>query len=215
MYKKFFITGANCKIGQELIKILPKDSKIYKPSRNELDLENIQKINKYKKKIISSDVIILLHSIIIPKSHLNKSLNEKIKQIKINLLSTIEIIEIALKYNKTAKIFIMGSESGKKGSYDVIYALTKAALHKYIKERRILYSKQQLVGIAPSTIIDGKITIKRKDKKNVTKSIHSNPKKRAIYSSEISKLIYSLIFFNTDYISNTIIDVDGGKFSSM
>ena len=78
---------------------------------------------------------------IIPKHHLNKSSNEKIKQIRINLLSTIEIVEIALKYNKKAKIFIMGSESGKKGSFDIIYALTKAALHKYIEERRILFPK--------------------------------------------------------------------------
>ena len=215
MYKKFFITGANCQIGKELIKILPKESNIFKPSKKELNLENFKINKKVFQTIKTCDVIILLHSMIIPKHHLNKSSNEKIKQIKINLLSTIEIAEIALKYNKKAKIFIMGSESGKKGSYDIIYALTKAALHKYIEERRILFPKQQLVGLAPSTIIDGKITIKRKDKKNVKKSIRFNPKKRGIYSYEISKFIYSLIFFNTDYISNTVIDIDGGKFSRM
>ena len=215
MYKKFFITGSNCQIGKELIKILPKGSNIFKPSKKELNLENFKINRKVFETIKTCDVIILLHSIIIPKHHLNKSSNEKIKQIKINLLSTIEIAEIALKYNKKAKIFIMGSESGKKGSYDIVYALTKAALHKYIKERRILFPNQQLLGLAPSTIIDGKITIKRKDKKNVKKSIRSNPKKRGIYSYEISKFIYSLIFFNTDYISNTVIDIDGGKFSRM
>ena len=42
-----------------------------------------------------------------------------------------------------------------------------------------------------------------------------NPKKRGILSNEISKLIYSLVFFNTDYISNIVIDVNGGKFSRM
>ncbi|MDC1177932.1 hypothetical protein OAT26_01895 [Candidatus Pelagibacter sp.] len=215
MYKKFFITGASCKIGKSFIAMLPKNSTIYNPSKKELNLENIENIKKLKKNIINSDVLVLLHSIIIPKSHLKKNLSEKIKQIKINLLSTLEIVEIALKYNKNAKIFILGSESGKKGSYDIIYSLTKAALHKYIEERKILFPKQQLVGIAPSTIIDGKITLKRKDKENVKKSINLNPKKRGIFSNEISKLIYSLVFFNTDYISNIVIDVNGGKFSRM
>ena len=107
----------------------------------------------------------------------------------------------------------MGSESGRKGSFDIIYALNKAALHKYVEERQIFHPKQQLVGIAPSTIIDGKITIKRKDKKNVIRSIQLNPKKRPIFSFEISNFIYSLIFYNTDYISNTVINIDGGKFS--
>ena len=215
MPKKFLITGANCKIGKSLINLLPNESIIYKPSKKEIDLENITNINKLKKKIINSDVIVLLHSIIIPKQHLKKNLNEKIKQLKVNFLSILEIVEIALKYNKKARIFILGSESGKKGSYDIMYALTKNALHKYIEERQILFPNQQLVGIAPSTIVDGQITLNRKDKRNVKKSISINPKKRGILSSEISKLIYSLIYFNTDYISNTVIDVDGGKFSRM
>ena len=215
MYKKFLITGASCKIGASFIAMLPKSSTIYKPTKQELNLENINQIKRLKRNIINSDVLILLHSVIIPKPHLKKNLTEKIKQLKINLLSTLEITEIALKYNKNAKIFILGSESGKKGSYDIIYALTKAALHKYIEERKILFPGQQLVGIAPSTIIDGKITLERQDKANVKKSINMNPKKRGILSNEISKLIYSLVFFNTDYISNIVIDVNGGKFSRM
>ena len=215
MYKKFFITGASCKIGQCFIEMLPKDSTVFKPSKKEINFENLPDIKKLKKKIISSDVLILMHSIIIPKPHLKKNFAEKIKQLKVNLLSTLEIVEMALKYNKRAKIFILGSESGKKGSYDIMYALTKTALHKYIEERKILFPDQQLVGIAPSTIIDGRITLKRKDKKNLKRSINLNPKKRGIFSNEISRLIYSLVFFNTNYISNVVIDVNGGKFSRM
>tara|TARA_A100000164_G_C21913735_1_gene777080 strand:- start:1079 stop:1726 length:648 start_codon:yes stop_codon:yes gene_type:complete len=215
MYKKFFITGSNSNIGKNFIKLLPKNSIIFKPSKKELNFSNLKKIKKYKNKIIESDVIVLLHSKIIPKLHLKKTETEVINQIRINLLSILEITELALKHNKKARIFILGSESGKKGSFDIVYGLTKTALHKYITERKIFFPKQQLLGIAPSTIVDGKITIRRKDKKNVRKSINLNPKKRGIYSFEISRLIYSLIYFNTDYISNTVIDVDGGKFSRM
>ena len=59
------------------------------------------------------------------------------------------------------------------------------------------------------------MTLRRKDKHNVRKSINNNPKKRGLYSKEISKLIYDLSFSNTDYITNTVINVNGGKFSRM
>tara|TARA_A100001015_G_scaffold227188_1_gene256619 strand:- start:1887 stop:2534 length:648 start_codon:yes stop_codon:yes gene_type:complete len=215
MYKKLFITGSNSLIGKNLIKMMPKSLEIYKPTKKELNLVSLKNLEKIKKKITSSDVIVLLHSSISSKIHLKKTEKEKINQLKVNLLSILEICEIALKYNKKVRIFIMGSESGIKGSFDIIYGLSKSSLHKYIEERKIFYPKQQIVGIAPSTIIDGKITVKRKDKKNVKKSILTNPKKRGIFSIEISKFIYSLIFHNTDYISNTVININGGKFSRM
>jgi hypothetical protein len=137
------------------------------------------------------------------------------KQLNINLLSKIKICEISLKYNHNARIFIVGSESGQKGSFDIVYALSKSSINKYVEERKILHKKQQLICIAPSTIIDGKMTKARKDQKNVKESIKSNPKKRGLYSKEISKLIYDLSFGNTDYITNTIININGGKFSRM
>ena len=59
------------------------------------------------------------------------------------------------------------------------------------------------------------MTIKRKDKKNVKRSIKNNTKKRGLYSKEISKLIYDLSFNNTKYLSNTVVHVNGGKFSRM
>ena len=67
----------------------------------------------------------------------------------------------------------------------------------------------------PSTIIDANMTIKRKDNYNVAKSIKSNPKKRGILSKEVSNLIYSLFFEQTDYLTNAVIKLDGGKFARM
>ena len=109
----------------------------------------------------------------------------------------------------------MGSESGIKGSFDIIYALAKSSLHKYVEERKILKKNQQILCIAPSTIIDSKMTLNRKDLNNVKQSIKLNPKKRGINSKEISKLIFDLSFKNTRYITNTVIKIHGGKFSRM
>ena len=100
-----------------------------------------------------------MHSVINSKKLQYKTQKEINDQININLVSIIEISEIALKYNKKAKILIMGSESGLKGSFDIIYGLTKSGLHKYVEERKIQFKDQQLICLAPSTIIDGGITL--------------------------------------------------------
>ena len=164
MYKNILITGGSTKISFHLKKLIGKKYKIYSPSKKEWNLSNPNfdndKINLIKK----CDKIYIFHSILSNKKHLKKNHKEIYNQLNINLLSTINICEIALSNNKNVQIFILGSESGVKGSYDIIYALTKSSIHKYVEERKIFYKNQQLVCIAPSTIIDGKMTTKRKDK---------------------------------------------------
>ena len=215
MSKQILVTGGSSKIGKEFIKLLPKNIVINNPKRSEWDLSK----NKFNKKqlnlIKKSDKIVILHSKLSSKSHLKKSLKDITNQICINLTSIIRICEIALNTNPKARIIILGSESGLKGSYDIIYALTKSSIHKYVEERKIKYKDQQLLCLAPSTISDGKMSLKRKDKKNVKKSININPKKRGINSKEISIFIYKLLFEITDYVSNTTIHINGGKFSRM
>ena len=214
MPEKILIIGKNSKISKEFIKKI-KNKKIISPSKFDWDMSesdfNNKKINIVKK----VNKILLLQSVLASQDFLKRTEKEIINQININLISVIKICEIALRYNKKVKIIILGSESGIKGSYDIIYGLMKSAIHKYVEERRIKYPKQQLVCIAPSTIIDTKMTLKRNDKKNVIKSIKENPKKRGLRAKEIANLIYNIFYFNTDYITNTVIRVDGGKFSRM
>ena len=215
MYKNILITGGSSKISFYLKKFIPKKYRVFAPSSKDWDFSNLDfnqaQINLIKK----CDRIFLFHSNLSNKKHLLKNEKEIHKQLNINLLSKIKICEISLKYNHKTRIFIIGSESGQKGSFDIVYALSKSSINKYVEERKILHKKQQLICIAPSTIVDGKMTIRRKDQKNVKKSIRNNPKQRGLYSKEISKLIYDLSFGNTDYVTNTVINVNGGKFSRM
>ena len=215
MSKQILVTGGSSKIGKEFVKLLPKNIIIKKPNKIEWDLSKDKFNRKQVNLIKNSDKIVILHSKLSSKSHLKKSFKDITNQICLNLTSIIRICEIALNSNPKARIVILGSESGLKGSYDIIYALTKSSIHKYVEERKIKYKDQQLLCLAPSTISDGKMTLKRKDKKNIKKSIYINPKKRGIKSKEISIFIYKLLFEITDYVSNTTIHINGGKFSRM
>jgi hypothetical protein len=215
MSEKILIIGKNSKIAKEFIKKVSKSKTIIKPSKTEWDMKDIDfdlnKINQIKK----VDKILLLQSVISSTPVLKRKSPDILSQVSINLLSVIKVCEIALQYNRHVKIIILGSESGIKGSFDIIYALTKAAIHKYVEERKIKDSNQQLLCIAPSTIIDANMTVKRKDGHNVARAIKNNPKKRGVLSKEVSNLIYSLFYEQTDYLSNIVIRLDGGKFARM
>ena len=214
MPEKILIIGKNSKIAKEFIKKI-KNKKIISPSKFDWDMSESFYDNKKIKIIKEANKILLLQSVLTAKDFLKRKQNEINNQININLISVIKICEIALRYNKKVKIIILGSESGIKGSYDIVYGLMKSAIHKYVEERRIKHPKQQLVCIAPSTIADTKMTLKRNDKKNIIKSVKNNPKKRGLKAKEIANLIYNIFYYNTDYITNTVIRVDGGKFSRM
>ena len=120
MYKNILITGGSTKISSYLKKLIGRKYKIYSPSKKDWNLSNPNfsqdKINLIKK----CDKIFLFHSILSNKKHLSKNFKEIYQQLNINLLSTINICEIALSNNKNVQIFILGSESGVKGSYDII-----------------------------------------------------------------------------------------------
>jgi NAD(P)-dependent dehydrogenase (short-subunit alcohol dehydrogenase family) len=215
MSEKILIIGKNSNICKEFLKKIPKSKFIFQPTKKNWNMKSIdfdsKKINLIKK----VDKILILQSVISSIPFLKRRSSDIASQVSINLLSVVKICEVALQHNRKVKIIILGSESGIKGSFDIVYSLTKAAIHKYVEERKIKYPAQQLICLAPSTIIDSHMTIERKDKRNVHKSIINNPKKRGILSKEISNLIYTLFYEQTDYISNTVIRIDGGKFARM
>ena len=215
MSEKILIIGKNSKISKEFLKKIPQSKAIFQPSKKQRNMESIDFDSKKIDLIKKADKILLLQSVLSSVPFLKRKSSDIASQVAVNLLSVVKICEIALQNNRQVKIIILGSESGVKGSFDIVYALTKTAIHKYVEERKIKYPKQQLICLAPSTIIDSHMTIKRKDKRNVQKSIMNNPKKRGILSKEVSNLIYTLFYEQTDYISNTVIRIDGGKFARM
>ena len=214
MSKKILIIGKNSNIAKKFIKKISKSSLLAPDKKNWNMLDSDFKKSQIKE-IINSDKILLLQSTISSKDFLKRHHQDIVDQFTINFLSVVKICEIALNNNKNVRIIILGSESGVKGSFDIIYGLMKSAIHKYVEERRIKFPKQQLVCVAPSTIIDANMTLNRKYKHNVKSSILKNPKKRGLKSSEIANLLYDIFYKHTDYISNTVIRVDGGKFARM
>ena len=216
MSGKILITGSNSNIAKNLIKLMPKKNDIQKVRSKDIDFSKLENVKKQKDFFLQFEKIFFFHSKIGTRRIDFNNVDKINESISVNLMSQIFISEYCLQKNRNVKIFFIGSESGIKGSYDIVYGLMKSAIHKYVEERKLLYPKQKIFCIAPSTVIDSKFTKLRKDQKNVFKSISNNPKKRGIYSKEIAEIIFDVMFkkkFN--YLTNTVIRLDGGKFARM
>ena len=216
MPEKILITGSSSNIAKNLLKFIPKKNNVKKIRTKDIDFSKLENVKKKKDFFLQFDKILFFHSIIGTKRIDFKNVDKISESISVNLMSQIFISEYCLQKNKNVKIFFVGSESGVKGSYDIVYGLMKSAIHKYVEERKLLYPKQKIFCIAPSTVIDSKFTKLRKYQKNVAKSVNKNPKKRGIFSKEVGAIMFDIMFKGKcNYLSSTVIHLNGGKFARM
>jgi NAD(P)-dependent dehydrogenase (short-subunit alcohol dehydrogenase family) len=164
---------------------------------------------------LDADRYVLAAGLLRPKRIWQQTDAEIRSSMAVNMLSTVQICELVLNANPNARIVVLGSESGMKGSFDTTYFLAKAALHAYVRERAIGHPGQQLVCVAPSTIGDSGMTQRRADQHNVEKLVGTLPKRRLLTANEIAATIHFLLYGAGSYISNTVIEVNGGKFARM
>jgi short-subunit dehydrogenase len=93
-----------------------------------------------------------------------------IECLAVNTVNVIRLCEHIFDRVDNAAICVVGSESGWKGSYDELYAASKAAVHAYVKTRRVPKRFQQLVAVAPPIIIDAGMTTRRPDFELINRS---------------------------------------------
>lgn len=149
------------------------------------------------------------------KRLLNQTYTEACQSYVWNFLIPMKILEKFNQVDIEFQFIYISSESARKGSFDGNYAAQKAASERFIRECRLLNVMSSAVCIAPSMISDAGMTKRRQDKEAVHKAAINNPKGRLLESKEVADLISWLIKNPSSYITNTTIDVNGGKFARM
>lgn len=114
---------------------------------------------------------------------------EIIECLAVNTVNVIRLCEDILARVDDAAICVVGSESGWKGSYDQLYAASKAAVHAYVKTRRVQGRHQQLVGIAPPIIIDAGMTTRRPDFEQIKAGA-----RKTVTSLQVAERIHDLFY---------------------
>lgn len=118
-----------------------------------------------------------------------------------------------LETNPKARICVVGSESGFKGSFDGAYAAAKAGLHSYVETRRLNYPDQQLVCVAPTCVLNTGMN-RRRNADGVAaleKRRKQHPKRRWLQPMEVARMIHFLLCVDEGYTTNVVIRMNGGE----
>jgi NAD(P)-dependent dehydrogenase (short-subunit alcohol dehydrogenase family) len=127
----------------------------------------------------------------------------------VNFTDVAASIDEILDGDSSARICVIGSESGYKGSFDMSYAGAKAALHLYV-ETKPTGPSQQLVAISPGVISDAGMTRRRPDKADLAKRAKAHPKGRFASAEEVARLVHFLLYEDQGYLTGTVIRMHGG-----
>lgn len=123
----------------------------------------------------------------------------------LNFLEPAKFCDEVFAHNPRAKIVLIGSESGFKGSFDMAYAGAKAALHLYVETKRLNHAEQMLVAIAPHVIGDTRMTQRRGDVEALQQRAQCNRLGRWLNAREVAREAYELLYRASTALSGTII----------
>ena len=80
----------------------------------------------------------------------------------VNLTNVMRLCEVILRSVRTARVVVIGSLSGREGSFDQLYAAAKAGVHCYVSTR-LVQPPQLLACVAPTIVSDAGMTMRRAD----------------------------------------------------
>jgi UDP-N-acetylglucosamine 4,6-dehydratase/5-epimerase len=145
MKKKIFITGASGTVGMAFIKEYYNLYNIYSYSRNEksqvalkrefpnveIIIGSIEDIHTLDCAIANLDIDIMIHAAAL--KHVDTAEKQPSQAIKINLLGTLNVLEICQKYNIKK---VIGISTDKACSPDNVYGMSKYLMEKLFEEYR-------------------------------------------------------------------------------
>jgi NADP-dependent 3-hydroxy acid dehydrogenase YdfG len=147
----------------------------------------------------STDKFVLAAGVLVGKKIADMSTLEAYDTVFVNLISTMRTCERILSLVPNARICIIGSCSGIKGSYDQLYGASKAGIHYYVKTRKVL-DTQQLIAVSPCIISDSGMTRRRSDYDDVIEN------RDTVTAKQVADVVYGLLTMSPA-VSNQIVPV--------
>ena len=157
------------------------------------------------------DAVIILSGIL-PGKSINDYLESEINEvININITSNIHIIKALLPHLKmNSNVILMSSISAIRGSFDPVYAASKAAQIGLVRSLA-LWNKgiYKINAIAPSLIDKSSMYFDMSAQRRAFHKANSSAKK-LVTKSDIAKLTFDLCEPDSKYANGEIIEINGG-----
>ena len=201
---RLLISGHSSTIAQELIKMTGSLDQLSilrvgrcDKSDFQCDFADYSSTKLFIEEVINQehfDFVFLNHGILLGKKALDLTESEIHRYMMVNCFSNIAILEAFTKHKDT-NIVVTSSISAKEGSYDSIYASTKAAVDSFrLRAAESFDTSMRLNFVSPGVVKDASMTTVRKDQDNVEKIGMKTPTQNLTSSHEVAKLVFFLLF---------------------
>ncbi len=203
------LTGVNSEICGQLLRLV--ECETTEVTREKCDMLHLNDVDDLEPLLREHDRIVIAHGKIDTDPFLSRRPVDVTGSFIVNCMSVVRMCELAIAVNPKVRIVVIGSESATKGSFDIPYWLSKSALNSYVRERRLRCPEQQLVCVSPSGVDCGMTKRRIASEQDILVSAH--PKHRLATPMEVARLIHFLLFVDEGYITNTVVEINGGKFA--
>ncbi len=214
--KKLILTGSSSRIAQELNGLIPEGIEVIAVGRSDsdrfpCDFRKVSECARFAEFLVHEKpaYLFLNHGVLVGKCFTAYSESEIQETLGVNLLSYITIFE-ALTSLENLRTVVTSSISGTAGSFDPLYAATKAGIDVNLRAfaRRIPPSSR-LNAIAPGIIADAKMTLERKDTSVLEKKRNETPTREFTKANEVARFV-EFVLFRSSNMNGEIIHVNGG-----
>ena len=159
------------------------------------------------------DYLFLNHGLLVGDKLKDHNDQEITQSLFVNLVSVAMVLERLVLINKIRTV-VMSSISGKVGSYDTLYAATKAGVDLLIKSfAPQLPSDSRLNAISPGIIEDAGMTTVRTDLDALAAKKKKTPTQVFCSSMEVAQLSYYLLI-EAENLTGENLNVNGGMYVS-
>ncbi len=211
------ITGASRGIGKAISERYKKEGwRVLIPTRDELDLLNLQSIEFYFSKIQALNVLIN-NAGINPIAHIDQVNNSEIDEVvQTNLVAPLLTMKFAFPLMKrtdgvhrVVNISSIWAALSKPGR--VVYSMTKSGITGLTRTAAIEWAKEGILvnSVAPG-FTDTELTRRNNNPEQISQIESVIPVGRMADPSEIAELVYFLASEHNTYITGQTILIDGG-----
>lgn len=191
------IAGARSTIATEFIKLLPSDVE------HECD-------RLYELSPLEFDRYLICTGFLAGKALGCLTVEESDLTWRRNFMEPARFCERVFAANPDARVCLIGSRSGLKGSFDMAYAGAKAALHLYVETKK-LGPQQQLVALAPTVIWDSGMTQRRNDLAELKARGEATVRGRWLNAADVAAEAFRALCGPTPFPSNTVVHIECGE----
>ena len=218
--KRLVVTGYNSTIAAALLELVAQQQEIeiIRCGRCEqadvfFDFSQLDDCRRFTSFVeeTTPDYLFLNHGLLVGEKLKDHSDQQIYQTLSVNLVSVAMVLERLVFINKMRTV-VMSSISGKVGSYDTLYAATKAGVDLLIKSfAPQLPPDSRLNAISPGIIEDAGMTTERTDLDVLAAKKKKTPTQRFCSSMEVAQLSYYLLF-EAGNLTGENLNVNGGMY---